>query len=96
MIAEEEGQRDAKTKRPTRWKCTPECKQPTPEEAHCIVLTKQLFDKPVQSLGEGLQIIDKRTVHGHYTRPLIGDNGDPYSELADHPLPCYQINSHCK
>ena len=97
VIAEEEGERDAKTKRPTAWRCTPECKQPTSEEVQCILLIKKLFDKPVQSLRERLQIIDKCTVHGHYTCPLEADkDGKPYYELAGHPLPCSQVNSHCE
>ena len=97
VIAEEEGERDAKTKRPTGWRCTPECKQPTSEEAQCIVMIKKLFDKPVQTLREGLQIIDKCTQHGHYTCPVRADNDKkPYYELAGHPLPCSQANSHCE
>ena len=98
VIAEEEGVRDATTKRPTAWRCTPECKQPTSEEAQCIVLIKSLFDKPVQTIREGLQIIDKCTLHGHYTCPVQGDNAEkPYYELAGHPLPCSQVlNSHCE
>ena len=96
VIAEEEGERDVKTKRPTAWRCTPECKQPTSEEAQCIVLIKKLF-KPVQTLREGLQIIDKCTLHGHYTCPVQGDNAEkPYYDLAGHPLPCNQANSHCE
>ena len=54
VIALEEGERDAKTKRPTAWRCTPECKQPTSEEGQCIVMIKKLFAKPVQTLREGL------------------------------------------
>ena len=97
VIAEEEGERDAKTKRPTAWRCTPECKQPTSQEAQCILLIKELFDKPVQSLREGLQIIDKCTLHGHYTCPVQTDNsGKPYYELAGQPLPCSLVNSHCE
>ena len=39
--------------------------------------------------------IDKCTVHSHYTCPLRGDNDEkPYYELAGHPLPCSQANSH--
>ena len=97
VIAEEEGERDVKTKRPTAWRCTPECKQPTSEEVQCIVLITKLFDKPVQTLREGLHIIDKCTLHGHYTCPARADNdGKPYYELAGHPLPCSQANSHCE
>ena len=40
VIAEEEGERDAKTHRPKRWKCTSECKLPTATEAQCIMATK--------------------------------------------------------
>ena len=45
LMAEEEGERDANTKRPLRWKCTSECKLPTSKEALCIIATKQLFGK---------------------------------------------------
>ena len=51
VIAEEEGERDAKTHRRKRWKCTSEIKLPTETEAQCIMATKALFQKPVQTLG---------------------------------------------
>ena len=50
VMAEEEGERDANTKKPLRCKCTSECKLPTSS----IIATKQLFDKPIQKLREGL------------------------------------------
>lgn len=96
VIAEEDGERDAETKRPTSWKCTPECRQLISLAAQCIVMSKQLFGKPVQTLREGLEIIDKCTVHRHYTCPLQTNNGNPYYELGGHPLPCSQVNSHCE
>ena len=74
VIAEEEGERDAKTNRPKRWKCTSECKFPTETEAQCIVATKVLFEKPVQTLREGLNGIDECSEHGHYTSPLDADH----------------------
>ena len=50
-----------------------------------------------QTIREGLQILDKCTLHGHYTCPVQGDNAEkPYHELAGHPLPCSQANSHCE
>ena len=54
VMAEEEGERDANTKRPLRLKCTSECKLPASKEALCIIPTKQPFDKPIQKLREGL------------------------------------------
>ena len=44
-----------------------------------------------------LHTIDKCTVHGHYTNLMEADYaGKPYNELAGHPLPCSQVNSHCE
>ena len=74
VIAEEEGERDAKTNRHKRWKCTPECKLPTATEEQCIMATKALFEKPVQTPSEGLNAIDDCSEHGHYTRPLNADH----------------------
>ena len=96
VIAEEEGERDAKTHRPKRWKCTSECKLPTAMEAQCIMATKALFEKPVQTLREGLNGIDVCSEHGHYKHPLNADHEMPYHELAGHPLPCTVVNADCK
>ena len=52
MIAEEVGERNAKTQRPESWKCTHECKLPTSEEVKHIMPTKELFEKSVQKLRE--------------------------------------------
>ena len=62
LMAEEEEESDANTKRPLRWKCTSQCKLPTSKEALCIIATKQLFDKPVQKLKEGLNKINVMSV----------------------------------
>ena len=96
VIAEEEGERDAKTNRPKRWKCTSECKLPTATEAQCIMATKALFEKPVKTLREGLNGIDECSEHGHYTRPLNADHKMPYHELAGHALPCTTVNADCE
>ena len=96
VIAEEKGERDAKTNRPKRWKCTSECKLPTATEVQCIMATKALFEKPVQILREGLNGIDECSEHGHYTRPLNADHKMPYHELAGHPLPCSTVNADCE
>ena len=93
VIAEEEGERDAKTHRPKRWKCTSECKLPTAMEAQCIMATKALFEKPIQTLREGLNGIDVCGEHGHYKHPLNADHEMPYHELAGHPLPCTVVNN---
>ena len=96
VIAEEEGERDAKTHRPKRCKCTSECKLPTETEAQCIMATKALFEKPVQTLREGLNGVDECSEHGHYKHPLNADYEMPYYELAGHPLPCTMVNADCK
>ena len=71
VIAEEEGERDVKTSRPKRWKCTSECKLPTSMEVKCIKSLKDLFEKPVRKLREALNGIDNCSEHGHYTCPLV-------------------------
>ena len=86
------GQRDSKTERPLKWKCTAECKLPTPNEAQCIVAVKA----PVHKLREALNRIDECTEHGHYTHMLSIKTPKPYYELAGHPLPCATVNSNCK
>ena len=96
VIAEEVGQRDSKTERPLKWKCTAECKLPTSNEAQCIVAVKALFEEPVHKLREALNRIDECTEHGHYTRMLSINTPKPYYELAGHPLPCATVNSNCK
>ena len=96
VIAEEVGQRDSKTDRPLKWKCTAECKLPTSNEAQCIIAVKALFEEPVHKLREALNRIDECTEHGHYTRMLSINTPKPYYELAGHPLPCATVNSNCK
>ena len=91
VIAEEEGKRNEKSNRPKCWKCTAECKLPTPREVRSIMSTKALFEQPVQKLREALNTIDECTEHGHYSRPLnvLNSKGETlYYELAGHPLPC--------
>ena len=94
VIAEEEGERDVKTSRPKRWKCTSECKLPTSMEVKCIKSLKDLFDKPVRKLREALNGIDSCSEHGHYTCPLVKGE-EAYHELAGHPLPCSMVNAEC-
>ena len=50
--------------------------------------TIALFEKPVQTLREGLNGVDECSEHGHYKHPLNADHEMPYYELAGHPLPC--------
>ena len=91
VIAEEEGKRSEKSNRPKCWKCTAECKLPTPREVRSIMSTKALFEQPVQKLREALNTIDECTEHGHYSPPLnvLNSKGETlYYELAGHPLPC--------
>ena len=63
VIAEEGGERDVKTSRLKKWKCTSECKLPTSMEAKCIIYLKKLFEKPVRTLSEALNSIDKCSEH---------------------------------
>ena len=63
VIAEEEGERDVKTSRPKRWKCTSECKLPTSMEVKCIKSLKDLFEKPVRKLREA--VVSMGTTHAH-------------------------------
>ena len=93
---QEVGQRDSKTERPLKWKCTAECKLPASNKAQCIIAVKALFEEPVHKLREALNHIDECTEHGHYTRMLSINTPKPYYELAGHPLPCATVNSNCK
>ena len=86
VIADEVGQRDSKTERPLRWKCTAECKLPSSNEVQCIVAVKALFEEPVHKLREALNRIDECTEHGHYTCMLSINTPKPYYELAGHPF----------
>ena len=91
VIAEEEGKRREKSNRPKCWKCTAECKLPTPQEVRSIMSTKALFEQPVQKLREALNTIDECTEYGHYSRPfnVLNSKGETlYYELAGHLLPC--------
>ena len=92
MIAEEVGERDVKTNRPLRWKCTDECKLPTSMEAKCIVALKELFNQPIRTLREALDNTDRCSEHGHYTCPQVNKE-EPYHDLAGHPLPCSMVRS---
>ena len=94
VIAEEEGERDVKTSRPKKWKCTSECKLPTSMEVTCIKSLKDLFEKPVRKLREALNGIDSCSEHGHYTCPLVKIE-EAYHELAGYPLPCSSVNAEC-
>ena len=78
VISEEVGQRDSKTERPLKWKCTAECKLPTSNEVQCIVAVKALFEEPVHKLREALNRIDECTEHGHYTC-MLSINGIDYN-----------------
>ena len=55
VIAEEIGERDKKTNRPHKWKCTSECKQCTEGEGKCIFGLKSLFEETVQKIKESTQ-----------------------------------------
>ena len=81
VIAEEEGKRNEKSNRPKCWKCTAECKLPTPQEVHSIMSTKALLEQPVQKLREALNTIGECTEHGHYSHPLNSQGEMLYYEL---------------
>ena len=83
MVAGEEEERDARTHRSKRWKCTTECNLPTAMETQCLCLLKHL-QKPVQTRRKG---IDECSEHGHYTCPLNADHKMLYHKLAWHPVP---------
>ena len=55
VIAEEEGKRNKKSNRPKCWKCTAECKLPTPQEVRSIMSTKALFVLAFKNLTDCLQ-----------------------------------------
>ena len=62
---------------------------PIATEMHCIITTTGLFEKPVQTLREGLNIDE-------HTRPLNAHHRMPYHELAGHPLPCTTVSTDCE
>ena len=82
VIAQELGERYAKSERPLKWKCTRECKLPTPDEQIRIVGIKALFKDLTHKLRQYLSNIDSGCDNGHYTCQLTGH------ELAGHPLTC--------
>ena len=82
VIAQEIGERDAKSERPLKWKCTRECKLPTPDERTHIFGIKALFKDLTHKLRQHLSNIDSGCDNGHYTCQLTGH------ELAGHPLTC--------
>ena len=70
-IAEEVGDRDKKTNRPTKWRCTSECKHVTADEKKSVVDLKTLFQQRVLKLRRGLNNVDAGCdEHGHYTLTL--------------------------
>ena len=53
--------------KPTRWKCTSECKALTPSEVEAIVELKQSFEKPMKELRDALDSCDDGCPNGHYS-----------------------------
>ena len=89
-VAQEMGERDQKTRRPSKWKCTCECKFPTKEERQRIVDLKTIFES-VRTLRRVLDAVDSGCCNGHYTCSTAGhDLGDDpmVRDLAGHPLMC--------
>ena len=81
VLAQEIGGRDPKTQQPLKWKCTSECKLPTPDEKQRIVDLKSMFES-VRTLRRGLDAVDTGCQNGHYTCKATG------RDLAGHPLTC--------
>ena len=90
VIAQEVGERDPKSERPFKWKCTHECKLPTLDEWTRIVGIKALFKDQTHKLLQHLSNIDSGCYNGHYTCQLTGH------ELAGHPLTCTVSGSESK
>ena len=99
LLAEVVEDRDPKSRRPFKWKCTSECKLPTLHERRCIYTVKGLFHQHVHKLREKLNGIDNGCAeHGHYTIPLNTPNehcGLLYRNLSGHPLPCSVASTGC-
>ena len=77
--------------KPTRWKCTSECKALTPSEVEAVVELKQSFEKPMKELRDALDSCDDGCPNGHYSvRDLdwvcVGQFGS-VGRLG-HPLVC--------
>ena len=67
--------------RPSKWKCTPECKLPTRDEKRQIVDIKSAFEK-MSTLRRYLDNVDSGCQNGHYICRATG------RKLAGHPLTC--------
>ena len=77
--------------KPTRWKCTSECKALTLSEVEAVVELKQSFEKPMKELRDALDSCDDGCPNGHYSvRDLdwvwVGQFGSV--ERLGHPLVC--------
>ena len=81
VLAQEMGQRDPETHRPSKWKCTSECKHLTTEEKQRIVDLKSIFAS-MRTLRQALDAVDSGCQNGHYTCKATG------VDLAGHPLMC--------
>ena len=96
ISAEEVSCRDANTNRPTKWKCSEECRLPSEEDIACICSIKTLCQKPMEELRHGLDELDKNCPnvhHGHLVPadPCLDDmKGEEALSrlLLGHPLPC--------
>ena len=76
--------------KPTRWKCTSECKALTPSEVEAVEL-KQSFKKPMKELRDALDSCDDGCPNAHYSvRDLdwvwVGQFGSV--KRLGHPLLC--------
>ena len=86
-VSQEMGQRDPETYRPSKWKCTSECKHLTTEEEQSIVDLKSMFAS-WRKLQRALDTVDSGCQNGHYTCKVTG------VDLASHPLMC--TNAGCE
>ena len=86
-ISEEIGERNVKSNRPSKWKCTTHCKLPTTEQRQHIMDLKALFKEQVRKLCRELNHVDSGCNNNHYSCTLTSH------ELAGHPSTC--ITSGC-
>ena len=95
-MATEIGDRDKKSMRPKKWRCTEECKLPGNNEIGAILVAKAWFHEPIPKLRRLLDTMDEGCVHGHYLSHNHLEVGDDLSteeqelcqQLRGHPIPC--------
>eukprot|EP00731_Ephydatia_muelleri_P006128 Em0003g376a len=86
VVAEEIKDRDKVTMRPLKWKCTNECRKLTSEEVAIVLKTNSLFQKSIEDLRAGLDVLDSGCGHVHYDVTLKSHSG--FIEQLGHPIYC--------